>query len=67
MILLLFLASIALKPHKLYKKIWRENVELTLFDFENYHEMDYYLYILRGFRNLVMPSENVKNTPNLIG
>ena len=29
-------------------------------------QMNYYLYILRGFKKLIMTSKNVKNTYNLI-
>ena len=30
------------------------------------HTLGTYLYILKGFKKLVMVSKNVKNTPNLI-
>ena len=46
-------------PFYLYMMFW----QLILAFLPNSH---FYLYILKGFKKLVMTSENIKNTPNII-
>ena len=45
---------------------WMKNVVFFLGCLYYFNGLASYLYILRGFRKLVIHSENVKNTPKLI-
>ena len=45
---------------------WSFSLGVSSLDVCGNAQMNYYLYILKGFKKLVMTSKNVKNTSNLI-